>query len=97
MRASSTEKVPLSVMNLVGPGTSGTIFFKLSKLLRQEDALSVPCFRFLSESRLRSPGHHLDDAFLVVGADARAERTGARPSRACRDKTALRCEYLLPQ
>jgi hypothetical protein len=47
--------------------TSGTVFFKLSKLLHQEDALSVPCFRLMSDSRLGSPGHHLDDAFLVVG------------------------------
>jgi hypothetical protein len=78
---SSTEKVAVSVMNLISPVTSGTVFFKLSKLLHQEDALSVPCFRLMSESRLQSPGHHLD-AFLVVGADARAERGGARPSRA---------------
>jgi hypothetical protein len=31
-----------------------------------------------------------------LGADARANRTGARPSRPS-GKTALRCEYLLPQ
>jgi hypothetical protein len=60
----------VSAMNLISPVTSGAVFFKLSKLLHQEDALSFPCFRLMSESHLRSPGHHLDDAFLAVGETA---------------------------
>jgi hypothetical protein len=54
--ASSTEKVAVSVMHLISPVTSGTVFFKLSKLLHQEDALSVPCFRGDSALRRRPRG-----------------------------------------